>query len=448
MYYWIDFKFNCGFVKRNKKIYQYALIWPPELIILVKQFKIKALNIEKFKSTLLELFFKYFFQTLPRNYEFEILKMKKRTEIFSSAKLFFQLPEGTTKYFKNLNTILQNISRSIFSTSVSCQITYGACCIQDCLVRYNGFSQIFHYGHSCLVSISNCIVWIIYIFIEIKYDFSFLLESIKEIFSPHKDKISLTCTIQFSSEIKLIKTFLSQVFTVLDAPQNKPLSPSEILGCTSFRTENNSGIIYIGDGKFHVESVLLFNPNIKILQFNPFKRSLVLLGFKFTETLSERKNFIEKSLFLTREVNFIFGTLGRQGSIKILKTMESLAFQKKFRKNVYLASEIENTRLNSLSRNSRSVWVQLSCPRLSLDWGFYFKNIILTPFEFSILTKTTKLYVNFLPMDFYSKIGKFWGSYSILSLKFKLEYFYENFLTVKKYNYFKNFISVHLNESV
>lgn len=445
MYFWIDFKLNSKFVKKDNN-YEYAFLWPLEIIISTNQIKSKTSDSEKYNSHLLILFFKYFSKILPRNYEFEVLKAKKRINDLTSSKLFFQLPEGTTKYFENLNKIFGITSRSLFSTSVSCQITYGACCIQDCLAKYMGFSIIFHYGHSCLVSILNCIIWIIYIFIEIKYDFSFLLESIGEIFCPEKDKISLTSTIQFSSELKLIKIFLSQTFMILNIPQTKPLSPGEILGCTSFETENNSCILYIGDGKFHIESVLLFNPNIKIVQFNPFKRSLVLLGFKFTETLNERVNFIENSLFLPRQINLIFGVLGRQGSIKILRTIQSLASQKRFKKNVYMATEIENDRLNILNGNSKDLWVQLSCPRLSLDWGFYFKNILLTPFEFGILTKTTKIYNNFFPMDFYSKIGKFWGSYSILFLQFKLEYSKEYYLLTKKYNYFKNFILPSINE--
>ena len=445
MYFWIDFKFNRKFVKK-KKYYENAFLWPTELIISIKQIKPKTSNSEKYNSPLLKLFFNYFSKILPRNYEFEVLKAKKRMEDLNSSNLFFQLPEGTTKYFENLNKILGITSRSLFSSSVSCQITYGACCIQDCLAKYMGFSIVFHYGHSCLVSILNCITWIIYIFIEIKYDFSFLLESIEKIFCPEKDRISLTSTIQFSSELKLVKIFLSQIFMILNIPQTKPLSPGEILGCTSYETEKNSGALYIGDGKFHVESVLLFNPNLKIVQFNPFKRSLVLLGFKFTETLSERVNFIENSLFLPRQVNLIFGILGRQGNIKILRTIQSLASQKRFKKSVYMATEIENDRLNVLNGNSKDLWIQLSCPRLSLDWGFYFKNILLTPFEFGIFTKTTKIYNNLFPMDFYSKIGKFWGSYSILSIQFKIHYFGEYYLLTKKYNYFRNFILADKNE--
>lgn len=444
MYFWIDFKLNSKFV--NNKNQKCVFLWPLELIISIKQIKPKTSNSEKYKSLLLILFFKYFSKILPRNYEFEVLKTKKRIEDLTSSKIFFQLPEGTTKYFQNLNKIFGITSRSLFSTSVSCQITYGACCIQDCLAKYMGFSTVFHYGHSCLVSILNCIIWIIYIFIEIKYDFSFLLESIEEIFCPEKDRISLTSTIQFSSELKFVKILLSRIFMILNIPQTKPLSPGEILGCTSFKTENNSGTLYIGDGKFHIESVLLFNPNIKIVQFNPFKRSLVLLGFKFTETLSERVNFIENSLYLPRQVNLIFGVLGRQGNVKILRTIESLVSQKGFKKNVYMATEILNDRLNILNGNSKDLWVQLSCPRLSLDWGFYFKNILLTPFEFGIFTKTTKIYNNLFPMDFYSKIGKFWGSYSILSIQFKIHYFGEYYLLTKKYNYFRNFILPDKNE--
>jgi len=446
MYNWNNFRVNKKFMDKKLKIKKICINLPFELNITIKQSKLKTPRPNKIDSLVFKIFLKYFSHALPVNYIFEVQKTKKRLDSLFSNKLFLQLPEGMTMYFKYLNKIFKNTCRTVFSISVSCQVTYGACCIQDCLANYFGVTIMFHYGHSCLVSISNCIIPIIYIFVEIIYDYSFLIESLKGIFCTQTDKISITSTIQFSSVLKLVKIILSKTFKNLEIPQTKPLSPGEILGCTSFVIQNNSGIIYIGDGKFHVESVLFFNPNIKIIQFNPFERSLTLLGFKFTELFIERINFLEKAIFFSKSCNFIFGALGRQGNLKILKTIKFLAKQKRIKPNIYITTEIDNNRLNELNKNFTGVWVQLSCPRLSLDWGSYFKNLLLTPFEFSLITKSTKLHKNLFQMDFYSKIGKLWSNYSILKVNFVLRCPAKNFLILKKYNYFKNFILSVINE--
>lgn len=52
-------------------------------------------------------------------------------------------------------------------------------------------------------------------------------------------------------------------------------------------------------------------------------------------------------------------------------------------------------------------WVQIACPRLSIDWGAAFNKPILTPYEFNIaLTdcdpKWKKNEASPYPMDFYS----------------------------------------------
>jgi len=443
---WCEFKLNKRFMKIMQNTERSDNFWPLELNIPIKKFKLYFKKKKKSDSIVLKLFLKYFSQILPHNYIFEVEKTKKRIRNLFLNKIFIQLPEGMTVYFDKLNKIFKKVSQSVSVLYLSCQITYGACCIQDCLAKSFGSSIVFHYGHSCLVSILNCIVSIIYIFIEIKYDFSFLIERVKGLFCTDRDKLMITSTVQFSSELQLIKVYLSIIFKSLEIPQTKPLSPGEVLGCTSFSTGNQSGVIYIGDGKFHIESVLFFNPNVKIIQFNPFTRCLILLGFKFTEIIIERENFIEKAIFSPRSCNFFFGAL-RQGSVKILKTINFLANMNKIKPVIYIGTEINSNRLNMINGNISNLWVQLSCPRISLDWGHYFKSIILNPFEFSVFMRSTKLNKNFVPMDFYSKMGNFWTSYSKLKMEFAIYNPRKKYLVFIKYNYFKNFISLRINGS-
>ena len=48
----------------------------------------------------------------------------------------------------------------------------------------------------------------------------------------------------------------------MQVPQIKPLSPGEILGCTSPDMTGSENLVYLGDGRFHLESAMIANPSI------------------------------------------------------------------------------------------------------------------------------------------------------------------------------------------
>lgn len=50
------------------------------------------------------------------------------------------------------------------------------------------------------------------------------------------------------------------------------------------------------------------------------------------------------------------------------------------------------------------VWVQVACPRLSIDWGHDFRQVLLTPYEafVAFAPEDTKYSLDFIPMDNWS----------------------------------------------
>ena len=77
-----------------------------------------------------------------------------------------------------------------------------------------------------------------------------------------------------------------------------------------------------------------------------------------------------------------------------------------------------------------SAWVQIACPRLSIDWGHYFCVPVLSPFELFVALgevvdtslwvagdeeteggSTEEVDAAAYPMDFYSKSGGPWTNY-------------------------------------
>jgi 2-(3-amino-3-carboxypropyl)histidine synthase len=47
-------------------------------------------------------------------------------------------------------------------------------------------------------------------------------------------------------------------------------------------------------------------------------------------------------------------------------------------------------------------WIQVACPRLSIDWGYAFSKPLLSPYEASVVFEAIP-YQDVYPMDYYTK---------------------------------------------
>lgn len=123
----------------------------------------------------------------------------------------------------------------------------------------------------------------------------------------------------------------------------------------------------------------------------------------------------------------ILGTLGRQGSPKVLSHIESLLRKRGTPYIVLLLSEIFPSKLQQfgdveayvfcpLSRILRQAntfvnsWVQIACPRLSIDWGSAFSCPLLNPYEAEVAFGSQE-WLEIYPMDYYAKDGGPWSVY-------------------------------------
>lgn len=61
-------------------------------------------------------------------------------------------------------------------------VTYGACCIDDFTARSMGAEMIVHYGHSCLIPVSQTSIKTLYVFVEIGIDVPHLILSVRRNF--------------------------------------------------------------------------------------------------------------------------------------------------------------------------------------------------------------------------------------------------------------------------
>lgn len=111
----------------------------------------------------------------------------------------------------------------------------------------------------------------------------------------------------------------------------------EILGCTSppLPPASTDALIYVADGRFHLESVMISNPTLPAYQYDPYSKVFsrgtssspsldeiltILEKYDFPLMQKMRKDSIEQARE-AKKVGLILGTLGRQGSPNVLQVV-------------------------------------------------------------------------------------------------------------------------------
>ncbi|XP_043386884.1 2-(3-amino-3-carboxypropyl)histidine synthase subunit 1 isoform X2 [Chelonia mydas] len=310
---------------------------------------------------------------LPSNYNFEIYKTVWRIQQAEAKKVALQMPEGLLMFACTIADIIERFTGA--EVVVMGDVTYGACCVDDFTARALGADFMVHYGHSCLVPIDATQgVKMLYVFVDIKIDTSHFVETIHFNF-PKGACLALVSTIQFVSALQAASQVLRSEYKV-SIPQCKPLSPGEILGCTSPR----------------------LGPDTDAIVYDPYSKVFSREHYAHERMQHARQEAIHTAA-RARSWGLILGTLGRQGSTSILQHLEArlqalgLPFVR------VLLSEIFPSKLQLFP--NVDAWVQVACPRLSIDWGGAFSKPLLTPYEAAVALKEIEWQQTY-PMDFYA----------------------------------------------
>ncbi|EED93354.1 predicted protein [Thalassiosira pseudonana CCMP1335] len=369
--------------------------------------------------------------TLPQDYEFEIPKTIWRIEKSNAQHVGLQLPEGLLMYASTIGDILVKFATkttAIKSLSILGDVTYGACCIDDLSARALGCDLLVHYGHSCLVPLTCTVIPCLYVFVEIRVDVQHLVDCVRMTFL-EEERVRLLNEVT-SSTSSDDSTNIRQVQFQAIVPQAKPLSPGEVLGCTApsdatddidepasnVEIAKERVMIFLADGRFHLEAAMISNPSLRALRYDPYSKTLTEERYEIVKMKRIRRDAIQSA---RKTMGIILGTLGRQGNPAILSRVRSLLHSRGIRSIIVLLSEIFPKKLEMLSSTNPDgggrvcAWVQIACPRLSIDWGHYFCVPVLSPFElfvaFGEVVDTTD--EGGYPMDFYSKGGGPWTNY-------------------------------------
>lgn len=252
-----------------------------------------------------------------------------------------------------------------------------------------------------------------YVFVDIKFDVWHLIESVKKNFD-RDEKIAIASTIQFVASISGVRRELEEAGFNAVIPQTKPLSKGEVLGCTSPKLDPEvKTVVFVADGRFHLEAMQISNPQIPCFhRYDPYSKKLTREYYEFEKMLSQRREAVttaKESISNGGTIGFLISSLGRQGSPRVFHRLRQKISHSNpdcFCINVIVPEILPNL-LNAF-RGSVDVWVQVACPRLSIDWGDGFvSKPLLTPYELNVALNLVPEAASFVstqsyPMDFYA----------------------------------------------
>ena len=348
-------------------------------------------------------------------YDFQLDKIVDRARRMEAKHIGLQFPEGFLEY-------ATRISRHL-GEEADCEVTimadavFGACCVDDLACRSQGIDLLVHFGHSCLIPIDQTVVQTMYIPVTMKFNHEHLIETIKYNF-PSSTKIALQGTIQFGFSLPLVQARLQEDGYVVQIPRSKPLSAGETLGCTAPEITGADILVFVADGRFHVEAAMMANPELPVFRYDPFTNRIFTEFLSMNELKRTRLAQMQKALAgKTKRVGLILGTLGRQGSVGVLESLKELLQERNIECFTVLISEISPEKLNQFGSETVDAWIQVACPRLSIDWGESYTVPLLSSYEaFQLWSSESPAVVDAehfqMPMDYYSNDAGPWGNYA------------------------------------
>ena len=347
---------------------------------------------------------------LPPNYNFELPKCLWQIHKHQARRVALQFPEGLLLFSLQLASLIEEFGGNGVETVILSDVAYGACCVDDLQAERLGCDYMIHFGHSCLVPINVTRMRTLYVFVEIEIDAAPLVQVLKDNF-PQDAGLAFVGTIQFNGAICKAKRELEGHFRKVLVPQARPLSAGEILGCTAPRLpEDVTAIVYVGDGRFHLEAMMMANPRIAAYKYDPYTKLCTREEYDHAAMKQDRLGSIARAQAATHW-GVILGAIGRQGNpaivSDIVRHLQSRSLPYTL---VVMDEEIMESRLEKYGEVH--AWVQVACPRLSIDWGYTFSKPLLTPFEFNVAMGLVQMPADYLPMDYYAReVQGPWGNY-------------------------------------
>jgi len=118
-----------------------------------------------------------------------------------------------------------------------------------------------------------------------------------------------------------------------------------------------------------------------------------------TQLMHKNRQAAIQSASTAQTFGLILGTLGRQGSTAVYNNLRQKLDSSGKKYILVLLSEIFPGKLDLFKEVD--AWIQVACPRLSIDWGLAFTKPLLTPYEASVALEGAQWRARY-PMDYYA----------------------------------------------
>lgn len=116
-------------------------------------------------------------------------------------------------------------------------------------------------------------------------------------------------------------------------------------------------MVFIGDGRFHLESAMLANPTLPAYMYDPYNKVLTVESYDHASMRANRRRAIETAQ-LAQRFGLILGTLGRQGSPPVVQLLQRRIKELGRKCFVVLLSEISPDKLRRFG-NKVDAWIQV-----------------------------------------------------------------------------------------
>jgi 2-(3-amino-3-carboxypropyl)histidine synthase len=113
-------------------------------------------------------------------------------------------------------------------------------------------------------------------------------------------------------------------------------------------------------------------------RYDPYNCKLTIETYDHAGMRAVRRRMIEAAA-TAKHWGVVLGTLGRQGNPRIVTTLQQHLAARGCSITTVLLSEVSPPKLAAIGHVD--AWVQVACPRLSIDWGESFAKPTLTPYE-------------------------------------------------------------------
>ncbi|KAH8049649.1 hypothetical protein JL720_15556 [Aureococcus anophagefferens] len=203
----------------------------------------------------------------------------------------------------------------------------------------------------------------LYVFVEIGFDVDHLVGCVEAQFGTRAitageageaARLALAGTIQFASGVERARGALESRGLSSLVPQQMPLSAGEVLGCTSPKlTARVDAIVFVADGRFHLESIMIHNPDIPAFRYDPYGKVLTRERYDVPRMRRLREAAVRDARAATR-VGLVLGALGRQGSPDVLRRVKALLVARGISHFCLVLSEITADKLAIFDARARS----------------------------------------------------------------------------------------------